>query len=43
MMCRPFVLNNEDDARDYINEFKYALEERFNIMIGSHMEKISIM
>lgn len=38
-----YILNNEDDARDYINEFKYALEERFNIMIGSHMEKISIM
>lgn len=38
-----YRLNNEDNARQYIDQFRYALDERFHTMIGAHMGKISIM
>jgi hypothetical protein len=41
--ARNYRLEDEDEAWEYINQFKYALEEMFNIMIGKHMGTISIM
>jgi hypothetical protein len=38
-----YRLNDEDDARQYIDQFRYKLDERFHTMIGAHMGKISIM
>jgi len=40
---RQYKLNDEDDARQYIDQLKYALDERFHTMIGAHIGKISIM
>jgi hypothetical protein len=41
--ARNYRLEDEDEAWEYLNQFKYALEEMFNIMIGKHMGTISIM
>lgn len=38
-----YKLKNEDDVLEYVNQLKYALEERFHTMIGKHMGKIAIM
>jgi len=41
--ARNYRLEDEDEAWEYLNQFKYALDEMFNIMIGKHMGTISIM
>jgi hypothetical protein len=41
--ARNYRLEDEDEAREYINQFKYALDEMFNVMIGKHMRTMSIM
>ena len=41
--ARNYRLEDEDEAQEYINQFKYALDEMFNVMIGKHMGTISIM
>ncbi len=41
--ARNYQLVDEDEAWEYINQFKYALDEMFNVMIGKHMGTISIM
>lgn len=41
--ARNYRLEGEDEAWEYINQFKYALDEMFNVMIGKHMGTISIM
>lgn len=41
--ARNYRLEDEYEAQEYLNQFKYALEEMFNIMIGKHMGTISIM
>jgi hypothetical protein len=41
--ARNYRLKDEDEALEYINQFKYALEEMFNVMIGKHMRTMSIM
>lgn len=41
--ARYYSLKNEDDAKQYTDQLKYALDERFHTMIGAHIGKISIM
>jgi hypothetical protein len=41
--ARNYRLKDEDEALEYINQFKYALDEMFNVMIGKHMRTMSIM
>lgn len=41
--ARNYPLEDEYEAQEYINQFKYALDEMFNIMIGKHMGTMSIM
>jgi hypothetical protein len=41
--ARNYRLEDEDEAWEYINQFKYALDEMFNVMIGKHMRTMSIM
>ena len=41
--ARNYRLEDEDEAREYINQFKWALDEMFNVMIGKHMRTMSIM
>jgi hypothetical protein len=38
-----YRLQDEDEAWEYINQFKYSLDEMFNVMIGKHMRTMSIM
>lgn len=42
-IARNYRLEDEDEAWEYLNQFKYALDEMFNVMIGKHMGTISIM
>jgi hypothetical protein len=41
--ARNYRLEDEDEAWEYINQFKWALDEMFNVMIGKHMRTMSIM
>jgi hypothetical protein len=41
--ARNYRLQDEDEAWEYINQFKYSLDEMFNVMIGKHMRTMSIM
>jgi len=41
--ARNYRLQDEDEAWEYINQFKWALDEMFNVMIGKHMRTMSIM
>lgn len=41
--ARYYSLKDGDDAKQYTDDLKYALDERFHTMIGAHIGKISLM
>lgn len=42
-VARNYRLEDVDECWEYLNQFKWALDEMFNTMIGKHMGTISIM